>query len=501
MTSTTLTSAGLKPRFAEDALHPALAIIWHPAAAARVGEVAVLPAGSIAPSFILGRYKKGYHYETLPLLGFGPQRPGTTATSRPLQHLSHQISKCQVRLQSQGPRAISLLVEGKAPVLVNGHAPAGLLRPGDTLALGKELLLLCVLRPATLPGGVGHLHSFGGPDEYGIVGESPCVWRLRADIAHRASLDHHVLVLGPTGTGKELVARALHGLSSRRGGPFVAVNSAGIPDNVLESQLFGYVRGAFTGAVKDSVGLIQSANEGSVFLDEIAEMPGASQAKLLRFLENGEVQRIGEVAPRRVDVRTIAATWQDTEQLRSDIVGRFRLTVKVPTIDERREDIPLLIVDFLRRELAHPLPTTIELMDGLVRQQFPHGIRELQRLVLLALTPAARSQGVLGMTPELRQVLELSPPSRPGENLGRDELCTALEQRDWDLEKVAKDLSISSRELSRLRSLHGLEKRVDEEITEGLVRRLLAECNDDKKRVQRMLGITRHQLRHWLAKL
>src|SRR5437762_6982447 len=189
-----------------------------------------------------------------------------------------------------------------------------------------------------------------------ILGASPRMQRLLKLVARVAPTDSTVLLLGESGTGKELVARSLHVLSRRSQGPFVAVNVGALPDSLIESELFGYVRGAFTGASGDRAGLIEEAHRGTLFLDEIGDMPLATQVKLLRTLEENEVRRLGENAPRLVDVRVVAATHRDLQALVAE--GRFRgdlyyrlnvVQVELPPLRERGGDVGLLASFFLDR--------------------------------------------------------------------------------------------------------------------------------------------------------
>jgi transcriptional regulator with GAF, ATPase, and Fis domain len=199
-----------------------------------------------------------------------------------------------------------------------------------------------------------------------------------------------VLIEGPTGTGKELVAHAIHGLSPRANRPFIVLNCAAIPDALLEAELFGHTRGAFTGAIQSRTGRMEAAHGGTLFLDEIGEMPMALQAKVLRFLEAGELQRIGENEPVRVDVRVVAATHQPLLQcveegkFRSDLYFRLAVfPVQTPSLAERRGDIPELAVYFLEK-LGQTGPSKVfhpEAMEKLCSHTWPGNVRELGHVV------------------------------------------------------------------------------------------------------------------------
>ena len=203
-------------------------------------------------------------------------------------------------------------------------------------------------------------------------------------VARFAAADAPVVILGESGTGKEVVARALHGNSSRRSRPFLAVNVAALPSELLESELFGHARGAFTGASTSKRGLFEAADGGTLFLDEIAEMPLARQAKLLRVLQDGEVRRVGETRPFAVDTRVVCATHRELgEQVRrglfrEDLYYRLKvLTVRVPPLRERREDILPLAEQFLRDEGHLETRLSPEAAEVLTSYGWPGNVREL----------------------------------------------------------------------------------------------------------------------------
>jgi DNA-binding NtrC family response regulator len=232
-----------------------------------------------------------------------------------------------------------------------------------------------------------------------IVGASPRMQRIFKLVSRVAPTDSTVLLLGESGTGKELVARSIHLQSRRAGGPFVAVNVGALPETLVESELFGYQRGAFTGAAVDRRGLIEQADSGTLFLDEIGDMPLATQVKLLRTLESNEVRRLGDNASRIVDLRVIAATHRD---LRAEAAaGRFRedlyfrlnvVQIDLPPLRERREDIGLLASYFLERIGARQGKSRLEFspraMTALESYDWPGNVRELENAVAHAVTLA-----------------------------------------------------------------------------------------------------------------
>ncbi len=234
------------------------------------------------------------------------------------------------------------------------------------------------------------VQRLSGFDE--LVGDSPPMSQLR-DMLHRVAVtDATVLITGETGTGKELVARAIHRSSRRADSPFVAVNCAALPETLLESQLFGHERGAFTGADRVRTGLFEAANGGTLFLDEAGEMPPALQAKLLRVLVDHEIIRVGATTPRKVDVRILVATHRNLQErvregsFREDLYYRLAVVpIAVPALREHPEDLPALVAHFLR-QLAEDLKVpqrsiSAEALDRLRSYKFPGNVRELRNIL------------------------------------------------------------------------------------------------------------------------
>ncbi|MBW1808845.1 MAG: sigma-54-dependent Fis family transcriptional regulator [Deltaproteobacteria bacterium] len=225
-----------------------------------------------------------------------------------------------------------------------------------------------------------------------IIGRSDSMQLMFKTVEKIAEFKSTVLITGESGTGKELIARALHNRSPRRDKPFVAVNCGAIPENLLESELFGYIRGAFTDAIRNKQGLFEEADSGTLFLDEIGELPLGLQVKLLRVLQESEIRRVGENKPRKVDVRILAASIRDL--LAEVKIGGFRedlfyrlnvLSIKIPPLRDRPEDIPMLVEHFLTRcntklgtNIAEVDPAAMKL---LVEYSWPGNVRELENLV------------------------------------------------------------------------------------------------------------------------
>jgi DNA-binding NtrC family response regulator len=228
--------------------------------------------------------------------------------------------------------------------------------------------------------------------DFGILGSSAAIVAVRERIRKLAPSEATVLVLGPSGTGKELVARGLHQASPRVSGPFVAVNCAAIPEALIESELFGHQRGAFTGATSNYPGLVQSAENGTLFLDEIGELPASAQARLLRFLQTGEVRSVGSARTHRVKTRLVAATHRDLAQLakqgafREDLYFRLRvLELRLPPLAQRGDDVLVLaesFVDHAAKRAGISRPTlSPDTRKALLAHDWPGNVRELENAI------------------------------------------------------------------------------------------------------------------------
>jgi Nif-specific regulatory protein len=243
--------------------------------------------------------------------------------------------------------------------------------------------------------------------EENIVGNSPQIQEIFKLVDRFATSKAPVLIVGETGTGKELFARRLHALGVTSSGNFVPVNCGAIPDNLLESELFGYKKGAFTGAVRDKAGLIEEASKGTLFLDEISELPSRLQVKLLRFLQDGEMRRLGGLKTQKVDVRVISASNQPLEvtlkegTFREDLFFRLSvLQIHIPPLKKRREDIPILVEHFLQKysqaENKRVKRVTKDALELLIERDWPGNVRELEnaiaRGVVLADGPSLRME-------------------------------------------------------------------------------------------------------------
>jgi DNA-binding NtrC family response regulator len=307
-----------------------------------------------------------------------------------------------------------------------------------------------------------------GDSEFGeLLGTSAPMLALKREIRNIAASDAPVLVLGESGTGKELVARAIHGLSRRRASPFIAVNCAAIPEHLLESELFGHQKGAFTGAVQSTPGLFTEAERGVVFLDEIGEMPRSLQAKLLRVLQDKRVRPVGGSVERRIDVRVVSATNRDlpslvSEQcLRQDLYYRIAvIPIDVPSLRDRRDDIPLLVDHFTQR-VARRHGKVIdgyhdEAMAWLQSQPWPGNVRQLQNLVERTVTLApGRIIGVDDLRP-LPSTLTGDHEARPTlAELEQSYMERVLKETHGNKHAAARILGVSVRTLQRKFCPHG----------------------------------------------
>jgi two-component system response regulator AtoC len=335
----------------------------------------------------------------------------------------------------------------------------------------------------------------GGPESgrYGIIGQSAGLLELYAVLDRVADTPTTVLVTGESGTGKELVARALHENSSRRDKPFIKVNCAAIPRDLMESELFGYERGAFTGAVGSKPGRFELASGGTLFLDEIGSIPVEMQVKLLRALQESEFERVGGVKTIRVDVRLVAATNSDLKKeiaagaFREDLYYRLNVVpMRLPALRERREDIPLLVQHFVRKFDArlHKNVTSIEpeALEVLSNHPWPGNIRELEnvieRAVLFCDGAALRTADLpsdLVRTPEPPAVTQTTPRTIPPgpsvsdglkeqvkaamSRLERELIVKALEQTGGNVTHAARLLKISRKGLQLKMKELGLRER------------------------------------------
>ena len=291
-----------------------------------------------------------------------------------------------------------------------------------------------------------------------LIGSSGCMQEVSDHLAHLARSEATVLITGETGTGKELVARLIHDGSDRRRGPFVSVNCAAVPDTLLESELFGYESGAFTGAGHSRDGLLQQANRGTIFLDEVGDLTAQAQPKILRAIEAREVQRVGGRRPDKLDVRIVCATNQDLESAVED--GRFRkdlyfrlnvARIHLPPLRERASDIVPLLDHYLhllnRGRGAKPVELSGDAVAALQAYSWPGNVRELKNLVeAILVRPPAGSVGVRDLPDDFRRRLQRVCDLPATE---RRRLIDALLTAKWNKSKAATMLRCSRMTLYR----------------------------------------------------
>ena len=455
----------------------ALAVVWSADQPELLGEL-LMPT----PTWSLFGRGAGVAFDPHPRLQLMRARPGLSEPGPPLSN--PRLSRSQLRLRLLDGEGVAFERIGRAPLFHGARGEAvdrGHLRPGETLQIGNQLLLVAVRRRAWLPApgdGAPVLDDFpfGAPDPLGLVGESPALWALRERILFAARRPEHVLITGASGTGKEMVAVALHRLGSRR--PLVARNAATFPDALIDAELFGNARNYPNMGMPARPGLIGEADGSMLFLDELGELPAGLHAHLLRVLDAGEYQRLGESQVRHSHFRLVAATNRPPSVLKDDLRARLPLRIEVPGLGERREDIPLLARHLLDKLLASdeiPAPAALDsgrprvslaLAAALVRHDYTTHLRELHALLLEAL---ARRSG-----PDLEWAPAARPAGTPGTNVQSDnpvrvpaatnrldidpaKLQAALDEHKGSLERARRALGLSSRHaLARLVTRHGL---------------------------------------------
>lgn len=305
-------------------------------------------------------------------------------------------------------------------------------------------------------------------EEAKLTGSSAVMVDFYKQIARVADSQASVLIEGESGTGKELTARSLHSMSSRRAKPFVVVHCGAIPDNLLESELFGYEKGSFTGADHQHVGLIESAEGGTIFLDEITEMSTALQSKLLRFMQDGEIRRIGGHEVRHVAVRVVAAANKNIDEevaaghFRLDLLYRFIVRLRIPPLRDRREDIPLLIEAMLKKLGYSGVRVSPEAVELLMVYDWPGNVRELENVLqqTLLLSP------FVVILPEnlpdrFRRKTQAKasaglPELTPLEEAQREQILQTLNETAWNQTRAAEILGIDRKTLRMKIRRYGL---------------------------------------------
>lgn len=403
-------------------------------------------------------------------------RPAETLDSGPI--VNARVSRLHLTAEPDGNGGVRLHSHGRAPMRINGRATKeDIARDGDVVELHNAAVFLVSVRPETLqplrsantPG-----FAFGKADPFGITGESPAAWALRDALAFAATTDRHVLLAGESGVGKELAARSIHGLSSRRSSNMIARNAATVPESLVDAELFGNSKNYPNPGMPERDGLIGEAHRSTLFLDEIGELPESSQVHLLRVLDtDGEYQRLGDAKARRSSFRLVSATNRAIDSLKHDLLARFTHRITIPGLGDRREDIPLLIIELLGRiaqdnpqlagrfferrrgERAEP-KIAPDFVVRLLRHPFTHHVRELDRILWLAMGSA--EDDYIGVTEavdaELGQAMDAAIETV---EIRREDLVQALREHGRSPTRIAKALGVKNRYvLHRLLKKHGL---------------------------------------------
>ncbi len=326
--------------------------------------------------------------------------------------------------------------------------------PEDCRAIVKKVLEVRELRERRL--------KLDLPEEDKVstlIGSSAAMVEFYKQIARVADAPASVLIEGESGTGKELTARSLHNMSSRRDKPFVVVHCGAIPDNLLESELFGYEKGSFTGASHQYVGLLESAEGGTVFLDEITEMSTALQGKFLRFMQNGEIRKIGSHEVHHIAVRVVAAANKDIDsevsagRFRLDLLYRFIVRLHVPPLREHKADIPLLIESLLKKFGYPNVRVSVEAMELLMTYDWPGNVREMENVLqqTLLLSPYAiilpENLPTRFQQREEFTKSDVTGDLSPLEIAEREKILQTLQSTSWNQSKAAQILDIDRKTL------------------------------------------------------
>ena len=336
-------------------------------------------------------------------------------------------------------------------------------------------------------------------DQLPLIGRSPAMQEIYRVLARLMGTDLTVTIIGESGTGKELVARALHDFGKRRSGPFVAINMAAIPHELIESELFGHEKGAFTGATARSMGRFEQAQGGTLFLDEIGDMPIDAQTRLLRVLQEGEFTAVGGRVPIRADVRVVAATHNDLRQLirqglfRADLYYRLNVApIRLPPLRERTADIPALVKHFSGLAIREGLPIKRldeAAMERLSGYRWPGNVRELENLVRRL--AALYSQEVIGADVIEIELADTPISDDPLEMAGAEGLAGAVERHIKDYFAAHKGGLPAA----------GLYDRVLREVERPLIAQTLGATRGNQIRAAHLLGLNRNTLRKKIREL
>ncbi|AUN29588.1 nitrogen regulation protein NR(I) [Niveispirillum cyanobacteriorum] len=359
----------------------------------------------------------------------------------------------------------------------------------DLMAIVQKALSAPAQAPAPVAAPVEDAEEEALP----LIGRSPAMQEIYRVLARLMGTDLTVMITGESGTGKELVARALHDYGKRRGGPFVAINMAAIPRELIESELFGHEKGAFTGATMRSTGRFEQAQGGTLFLDEIGDMPLEAQTRLLRVLQEGEYTTVGGRTPIKTDVRIVAATHRDLRTLirqglfREDLFYRLNVVpIRLPPLRERTEDVPALVRHFLNQAAQQGLPAkTVDnaAMDRLKRYRWPGNVRELENMVQRL--AALYSQEVISLDVIDTELAEANPAAAPVQEPVNEGLSAAVERHLREYFAAHKDGIPAA----------GLYDRILREVERPLLSLSLTATRGNQIKAAHMLGLNRNTLR------
>ena len=442
---------------------PSLVIAWSSEEPDRIGEVALF---SSRVEYVLGRGEG----EGERRAAFVRQRPGEIVARSALADPA--LSRRQLTIVARSAR-LEIARVGRCPLVVNGvPVEKAVVGDGDTVMLGRNLLLLCTWRAAAMPP-TRHFDMKGAPafaaaDAVGMLGESPLAWELRDHLAFAAGAGKHLLLRGPSGTGKELAARFVHHHSARADRPFVARNAATLPSGIIDAELFGNARNYPNPGMSERPGLVGQADGGTFFLDEIGELASDLQAHLLRVLDReGEYQRLGEATSRRSDFLLIGATNREPEALKRDLLARLALRIELPALESRREDIPLFVRHLLREAAkknrqverfvgpaaSGDFEPRVEaaLVESLLRRDYETHVREIDAILWRSM---AGSPGDTVVLPDELRAPEGAAAAEPT----AEQVRLVLEREKGNVRRAAQALKLSSRyALYRLMKKHGIE--------------------------------------------